>query len=263
MVPVLSSISTSMSPRGLDRAARGGEHVVLHQAIHAGDADRREEPADGGRDQAHQQRDQRHHAQRPVEEARERLERRDGHQEDERERREQDRQRDLVRCLLPRGALDQRDHAIDEAAARILTDLDLDPVRQHARASGDRAAIASRLAHDRRRLAGDRALVDRRDPLEDLAVGRDHLPGGDPDHVPLAELGRPDLLAAARLRAGREGRLAPRATDAPRGGGGPHLPQRVGLRLAAPLGHRLGEIGEEHREPQPRDELHGELHISG
>ena len=28
-------------------------------------------------------------------------------------------------------------------------------------------------------------------------------------------------------------------------------PQRVGLRLAAPLGHRLGKVGEQHREPQP------------
>ena len=29
------------------------------------------------------------------------------------------------------------------------------------------------------------------------------------------------------------------------------LPQRVGLRLAASLGHRLGEVREEHREPEP------------
>jgi hypothetical protein len=37
-----------------DRAARHREHVVLHQAIHAGDADRRDQRADGRRDQAHQ-----------------------------------------------------------------------------------------------------------------------------------------------------------------------------------------------------------------
>ena len=28
-------------------------------------------------------------------------------------------------------------------------------------------------------------------------------------------------------------------------------PQRIGLRLAAAFGHRLGEVGEQHREPQP------------
>ena len=28
-------------------------------------------------------------------------------------------------------------------------------------------------------------------------------------------------------------------------------PQRIGLRLAAPFGHRLGKVGEQHGEPQP------------
>ena len=42
----------------LDRAARGGDHVGLDHAVHAGDADGREQAADGGRDQADQQRDQ-------------------------------------------------------------------------------------------------------------------------------------------------------------------------------------------------------------
>ena len=41
---------------GLDRAARHGQHVALHQPVHAGDADGRQQRADGGRDQAHQQR---------------------------------------------------------------------------------------------------------------------------------------------------------------------------------------------------------------
>ena len=41
---------------GLDRAAGHGQHVALHQPVHAGDADRRQQRADGGRDQADQQR---------------------------------------------------------------------------------------------------------------------------------------------------------------------------------------------------------------
>ena len=34
--------------------------------------------------------------------------------------------------------------------------------------------------------------------------------------------------------------------------------QRVGLRLAAAFGHRLGEVGEQHREPEPERELERE-----
>jgi hypothetical protein len=57
MVPVLSSSSVDVAG-GLDGAARHGEHVALHQPVHAGDADGREQAADGGGDQAHQQGDQ-------------------------------------------------------------------------------------------------------------------------------------------------------------------------------------------------------------
>ena len=42
----------------LDRAARHREHVALHEPVHAGDADRREQRADRGRDQRDEQRDQ-------------------------------------------------------------------------------------------------------------------------------------------------------------------------------------------------------------
>ena len=41
-----------------DRAARHRQHVVLDQAIHAGDADRRDQRADRRRNQADEQRDQ-------------------------------------------------------------------------------------------------------------------------------------------------------------------------------------------------------------
>ena len=52
---------------------------------------------------------------------------------------EQDVQRDLVGRLLPVGALDQGDHPVDEALARLLGDLDDDPVGEHLGAAGDRA----------------------------------------------------------------------------------------------------------------------------
>ena len=139
----------------LDRPAGHGQHVALHQPVHAGDADRRQQRADRGRDQADQQRDQ-HDAGDAVAgraramsgdagllrlgEDRQRLQGGDGEQEDDRQRGEQDVQRDLVRRLLPVGALDQGDHPVDEALARLLGDLHDDPVGEHLGAAGDRAS---------------------------------------------------------------------------------------------------------------------------
>ncbi len=58
-MPVLSSSRTSTSPRRLDRAARQREHVAAHEAVHAGDADRRQQRADRRRDERDEQRDER------------------------------------------------------------------------------------------------------------------------------------------------------------------------------------------------------------
>ena len=115
--------------------------------------------------------------------SRERLQRHDDEQEDQRQPREQDVQRDLVRRLAPLGALDQRDHPVQEGVAGLLRDLDQDVVGEHARAAGDRAAVAAGLADHGRRLAGDRRLVDRRDPLDHGAVAGDHLAGLDAHDV--------------------------------------------------------------------------------
>ena len=43
---------------------------------------------------------------------------------------------------------------------------------------------------------------------------------------------------------------------------GAGLAQRVGLRLAAAFGHGFGEIGEQHGEPEPEDDLEGEAEIA-
>ena len=75
--------------------------------------------------------------------------------------------------LLPVRALDQGDHPVDEALARLLGDLDDDPVGQHLGAAGDRAAVAAGLPDDRGRLAGDGRLVDAGDALDDVAVAGD------------------------------------------------------------------------------------------
>ena len=65
--------------------------------------------------------------------------------------------------------------------ARLLSYLDHDPVGEHPGAAGDRASVAARLADHRRRLAGDRGLVDRGDPLDYGAVAGDRLARLDHD----------------------------------------------------------------------------------
>ena len=120
-----------------------------------------------------------------------------------------------------------------------------EPVGEQPRAAGDRRAVAAGLADHGRRLAGDRGLVDRADALDHLAVGRDRLAGGDDDDVALLQLGRGDVLDAA-------------AVGLPVGGRGrPGRAERVRLGLAAALGDRLREVGEQHGQPEPdRDRAH-------
>ena len=179
-------------------------------------------------------------------------ERDDGDQEDQRQARQQDRQRDLVRGLLPLGAFDQRNHAVDEAGARRNGDADFQPVGQHLRAAGHRRAVAAGFADDRGGLAGDRAFVDRGDAFDDLAVAGDQFAGLDDHQVADLEVGRRyfyhveavglDQLARGELRLGAA--------------------QAVGLRLAAPFGDGFGEGREQHREPQPDRDLAGEERVA-
>ena len=49
--------------------------------------------------------------------------------------------------------------------------------------------------------------------------------------------------------------MSPSCANAVGDGFGARLAQRVGLRLAAAFGHRFGEVGEQHREPQPQRDL--------
>ena len=160
---------------GLDGAPGHRQHVALHEAVHAGDPDRRQQAADGRRDEAHEQGDEHDDRLLGVGVDGERLQRDDGEQEDDRQAGEEDRQGDLVRCLLAVGALDEGDHPVEERLARLGRDAHDDLVGQHAGAAGDRRAVAARLADHRRRFAGDRRLVDRGDALDDVAVAGDHL----------------------------------------------------------------------------------------
>ncbi len=238
--------------RGLDRLAAHREHVLLHHPVDPGDADGAEQPADRRRDQTDEERDEHRDREGRLGEVRrvavnvrpERLQA-DAHDEkDDRERRQEDVERDLVGGLLALGALDEGDHPVEEALARVRAHPHPDPVREHGRAAGDGGSVAAGFADDRRGLAGDDRFVDGGGALDHLAVAGDDLARHDDDDVALAQgLGR-HLLGdpAGRGLAVRE-RLRPR------------LAQGVGLGLAAAFGERLGEVREDDREPEPERDL--------
>src|SRR3546814_20286564 len=145
---------------------------------------------------------------------------------------------------LPVGALDQRDHPVEEALAWADRDAHLNPVRNHPGARRHRRTVAARLAYHGCALARDRGLVDQRDTLDDLAIGGDQVAGLDDHDFVDRQLRCPDdaidtadadeLLGLQLIARG---------------------PQRCRLRLATPLGDRLGEVAEPDGEPQPDDRL--------
>ena len=172
--------------RGLDRAAAHRDHVLAHQPIHAGDPDRREQAADRRRDQAHEQRDDHRRGQR-ARPNRSRAARSVTHAN-----------RNTIVSPTSRMcsaiSFGVFCRAAPSTSAIILSRNDSpgfgadphdDPIRQDLGAAGDRRAIAAGFADHRRRLAGDRRLVDRRDALDDLAVAGDHLPASTTTRSPL------------------------------------------------------------------------------
>ena len=154
--------------------------------------------------------------------------------------------------LLPVGALDEGDHAVEERLAGLGRDPHDDLVAQHPGAAGDRRTVAAGLADHRRRFAGDRRLVDRGDALDDVAVAGDDLAGDDDAQV--ADLRAPTTPSRS---------IVPSGSLNVGDGVGAGLAQRGGLRLAAPFGHRLGEVGEQHGEPQPGGHETGERVLPG
>ena len=174
-----------------------------------------------------------------------------GEDEDDRHAGKQDVERDLVWRLLALGAFDERNHAVEEGRALGGRDAYANPIGQNLRAAGHGRAVAARLADDGRRFAGDRGLVDRGDAFDHLAVRRNDVAGLDEHDVADAQrLARNQLVVARRLVLEELGlRLAARA------------PERVRLSLAAALRDRLGEVGEQHGDPQPQDDLEREAEV--
>ncbi len=100
--------------RRLDRTTRHRQDVELDEPVHAGNADCRQQRADRRRDQCHKERDQHDDTDLPARVVGEARDRDGRQQEDDRQPCEQDVECDLVRRLLPLGALNQANHAIEK-----------------------------------------------------------------------------------------------------------------------------------------------------
>ena len=179
---------------------------------------------------------------------RERLQRDGGEQEDDRQPGEQDVERDLVRRLL---------------AARRLR-----PARScgRGRSRPARAVMRTTIWSDSTRVppvTAERSPPDSRITGADSPVMADSSTEAMPSMISpsdgiISPGGHDDDVAELELRRRRPARASRRAAGGCAIGLGAGLAQRVGLGLAAALGHRLGEVGEQHREPQPHGDEPGE-----
>ncbi len=153
----------------------------------------------------------------------------------------------------------RRDHAIEEGVALRRRDAHHDPVGNDQRAAGDGRAVAAAFADDRRGFAGDRptsfteATPSMTSPSDWDEVAR--LDEHDVARLQLRGRHRPSTSPARRFGSCRRRDAAWRWSSVL------HLAQRVRLRLAAPFRHRFGEVGEQHGEPQPDDDLEREAEV--
>src|SRR5262249_36623681 len=238
---------------GFHRTAGHGEHAEPHQPIHAGNADRRKQRADRGRDQGDEKRDQYDHGDctsgiGDVARYRRRREHENDGQADQ-----EDIERDFVRRLLALGAFDQLDHAVQKRRPGRRRDADDNAVGDDRGAAGDRRAVAAGLANDRRRFTGYRRFVDRGDTLDHVAITGNDVAGLAHDQVTGPQFVRRDDLELFVARNGLN------AFCTCLGAG---FAQRFGLRFASPFCHGFREIGEQHGEPQPDDNLEFEADVA-
>ena len=182
---------------------------MLHDAVHARDADSGKQPANGGRDQANQQGNQHRDGGNAPRASRgdavnsKGLEGRHREQEDQGHARNQNVQGDFVGSFLALGAFHERDHAIQEGLAGVGGNLDFDLIGEDLGSPRHRAAVAARLANHRGAFAGDHRLVNGGNAFDHLAVAgndvaylaQDHVPSAQPEEGTLSTL----TLATMRL----------------------------------------------------------------
>ncbi len=170
------------------------------------------------------------------------VERCDRDQEHDRERGEQHGERDLVRRALAGGALDERDHPVDERVAR------LEVMRTTIRSDSTFVPPVTAL----------------RSPPDSRITGADSPVTADSSTLATPSITSPSLgITSPASQTTWSPSCRSAAAPAPRAGGGIEPAalgaaadgaQRVGLRLAAALGDGLREVREEHGEPEPDGE---------
>ena len=222
----------------LDGLAALGDQVGRERPVHPGNTDRGEQRANRGGNQTDQKSDQGWNIEHEPEIEGHRVKRRRDDQEDDRERGKHDRERDLVRRLLPRCAFDQGDHLVEKALPWLGGDLDHDPVGEDARAARHSRVVAAGLA-DHGALSpviadsSTEATPSTTSPSEGITC-----PASIATQVAGAELGRGDELAGCQSR----------AIELEGGRVLPGLAEAIGLGLAARFGECLGEVGEQDRQ---------------
>ena len=232
--------------RGFDRASAHRENIPLEDAIHSGNADGAEQSADRCGNQTNQQRDQNWNGKYRAGINAERFQRDADEQKDKRQRREQNRERDFVR--------------------RFLTAARLPPARSCGRESRRPFSIVTRMTMRSLNTRVPPVTALRSPPLSRM-TGADSpviaasstlaipsitspsagmmSPASQTTRSPFCKIGRWNFFLAAILQATRHRFLARPA-------------QAGGLRFTAAFRHRFGEIGEQHREPEPDRELRDE-----
>ena len=161
--------------RRLDRAPTHCQHIPLKHAIHARDADRTEQAADGCRNQANEQRNKNRNRKDGGGINAEWLQRHTHEQENERQRGKQNRQCDFVRRFLTARALDESNHAVEKTAAPLHRNPNDNAVAEHTGATCNRAAVATAFPNHRSGFAGDRGFIDACDSLHHIAIRRNHI----------------------------------------------------------------------------------------
>ena len=138
IVPVLSSSSVFTSPAASTARPLTASTLCCTRRSMPAMPIARQQPADGRRNQAHQQRDQHKRRLRRARVHRKRLQRDHRQQKDNRQPGQQDIQRNLIRRLLPLRAFHQRDHAVQKRLAGVGRNPHHNHVAQHARSAGHR-----------------------------------------------------------------------------------------------------------------------------
>src|SRR5699024_4401980 len=221
-----------------DHLTRFGNDIGTQRTVHSRNADGREQPADSSRYEADEQRYESGHRDVGTHVIRERFQRSANDDEHDGKAGQQDGERDFVRRLLTRGTFHEGYHPVEETFPRACRHLYQNPVRQHFRTACHGAFVASGLAYYRSGFARDGAFVYGCQTFDDFSVSGHGISRHTLEDIALFQLRTADdtYLSVGGDEFGR--RFLTR------------LAERIGLRLAACLGYRFGEIGEKYRKEQ-------------